>query len=312
LIGSLGLFLALVVQTANGQEAPCEGRFAAEEWHEAMDAVERAISSDNIGLAEKILDQIYDALRCSVFLVEPRDLGRFSRQMSLSAFYQQERDDSMRWASLDEAIDDTPWPDALPRPEAYVEMVTSMKASKVGGPEGRGLRVPKRGAVLIDGRLATRAEALTSSPHLVQVADGSGQPVRALWMDGAAFPEDLLGEPSVASRPGWYVDPDLRSRDREPPSVVGVAPTPVALSDETPSCPWKDIKKVSVGTSTVTINKTVYVVRTESAQAGFLDILYACKEYEAAGRFQKWRAARAINPFDGSMDRNAMLKALSD
>ena len=297
---------------AFGQEPVCEGRFALEEWREAMDAVDRAVAAGKGSLAKKILDQIHEALRCSEVLVDPRDLGRFARQMSVTAFSRQDDDEAVRWASLAaEAVPDVPWSDELPRTEAYVDWLDALKVEpQVAGPEGRGLVVPKRGGVLIDGRLATRAEASTSVPHLVQVADRSGQPVRAMWMDGAAFPEDLLGESVVVSRPDWYEDPDRRHREAAAAPEVGVAPMPISDDDEPPECPWKAIKKVEVASTTVTINKTIYRVRTEMAQAGFLDILYACQEFEAAGRFQKWRAARAINPFDGSMDRDAMVRAL--
>jgi hypothetical protein len=299
--------------TAQAQESPCDGKFALEEWREAMDAVDRAVSVGNVDLSKKILDQIQDALTCSEALVRPPDLGRFARQMSVTAFYRQEDDDATQWAQLSlEADPNAAWPDTLPQPDAYDELLASISGSQRVGPSDQGLAVPKRGGVIIDGRLALRPEVSPAIPHLVQVADSKGQPLGARWMDGAAFPADLLGQPVEVSIPKWYVDPDARETAGEPAPVVGVAPLPVLDTDAQAQCPWKAIKQATVDASTVTINKTVYPVRSPHAQAGFLDILYVCEEFEAAGRFQKWRAARAINPFEGSMDRDAMMRALND
>lgn len=314
MIASLALAsLGVSLGTTQAQAQPCEGKFAVEEWHEAMDAVDRAVSIGNIDLSKKILDQIQEALTCSESLVRPSDLGRFAQQMSVTAFYGQEDDDATQWALLSmEVVPDAPWPDTLPQPSSYDDLLVSLSPPERVRRDGEGWVVPKRGGVIIDGRLAMRPEVTTSIPHLVQVADHKGQLLSARWIDGAALPADLLGEPVEISIPKWYVDPDARARSEQPPPVLGSAPLPASDLDEKPECPWKTIKQASVAASTVTINKTPYPVRTEIAQAGFLDLLYACEEFEAAGRFQKWRAARAINPFDGSMDRDAMMRALSD
>ncbi len=308
-IAGLALLSASAVYA---QDEACTGTFAVSEWREAMDAVDRAVSVGKGGLAQNILDQIFDALRCSGTLADPVDLGRFARQMSVTAFSRQEFDEATRWAQLArEALgDDASWSDTLVRTDAYTRLEEELENPQVSGPDARGLLAPKKGGILIDGRLATRPEASVSVPHLVQVADKSGLPLEGRWMDGAAFPDDLLGEDVVAVRPKWYVDPDIRARVAEPSPVVAIAPTPIADSDNPPECPWRVIKKASVEGSAVSINKTVYDVRSDIAEMGFLDILYSCDEFEAAGRFQKWRTARAVNPFEGSMDRDAMIRAL--
>ena len=310
MISSLALAYALSTPAQAQQEA-CQGTFLVEEWREGMDAVDRALSDGKGGLAQKILDQIYEALRCAAERVDPDDVGRFAQQMSVSAFSAQDFDDATRWAQLANAtLGADSWPAELPRTDAYRQMQVGLAEPQVSGPEGRGLAVPNKGAFLIDGRLALRAEAAVSVPHFIQSADKSGQVLWARWIDGAAFPDELLGDSGVAAVPNWYVDPDAEERVKQPVGIIETAPTPASDSDEAPQCPWRAVKNASVEASAVTINKTVYNVRSDVAQMGFLDILYSCEEFEAAGRFQKWRAARAINPFEGSMDRDAMIKAL--
>jgi len=198
----------LLVSQAQGQEEVCGGTFAVGEFQEAIDAVDDAIADGNGTLAVRILDDVYDAMRCVGGLVHPDDLGRMARQTSFVAFYAQDFEEAEAWAILArDTLGGEPWPEDYPITDPYLDMLDALPDIRIGGPENAGFEIPKKGAALLDGRFAPAPEAAVGVPHLLQIADKSATPVWTGWVDGMAFPEEQLGYPNTASPPKWYVEP---------------------------------------------------------------------------------------------------------
>ena len=222
--------LFIWMSTAQAQTEVCAGPLRVEYWREAMDDVDTAIGEFNGGRATEILDATVYELRCLERPADPRDLGRLARQRSLMAFYQQDIAETEAWAILAaETIGGAPWPPGVPVPEPYHAFVAAMDPIETTEVDGKGLLVPKKGAVLLDGRVLTAPQASLGTTHLVQVADKKGRVLSTRWQHGAAFPDELLGAPIEVKQPKWYDAPPAPTPMPEPPTedaIVDADPVP--------------------------------------------------------------------------------------
>ncbi len=239
------------MSTAIAQEEVCGGTFAVAEFSEAIEAVDEAITEANGALARRILDDVYDAMRCVGGLIEPEDLGHYARQTSFVAFYAQDFEEASAWAQLaDETLGGDPWPDELPITAPFQDLLDELPEARLGGPENAGFLVPKKGAALVDGRFAESPEASVGVPHLLQIADKSATPVHTSWVDGMAFPESQLGNPTTVTPPKWYEEPPLPAPqpmpDAEPdppeePAIADADPDPTEAAPPTEEPPTEEL-----------------------------------------------------------------------
>lgn len=212
------MVIGWIAAMALGQEEVCAGGLRPEHLREAMDAIDAAIAEFHGQLAADLVDGVVHELRCLEVPIDPADLGRLARQRSLLAYYQQDPLEATAWAVLArDTVGGAPWPAQVPVPDSFHDFLAELPPPTVAGPEGRGLAPPKRGAVLIDGRVALEPRVVLDTTHFVQVADKRGLVVASVWQHGAAFGEELLGEPGPLELPRWYHEP--------------VAPPPIATPD---------------------------------------------------------------------------------
>lgn len=322
----------LTAAAALAYEEPCMGVFVRSELVEALDAVEAAVADGNGALAQRILDDVTEAMRCADFLVAPADLGRLARDVSVVAFYAQDYEEMIRWAHLGDAtLGGAPWPERLVVPERYDVLLADLEAPELVRAEPGGVLPPKGGGVFLDGRWIDTAEAAVGSQHLVQVVDKKGVVQRTQWQDGPAFPDALVRIPTSLEPPDWYVEPPA-----PPPLEIAVepevaAPEPVVAAPEVApvaaiepeldfreeraqqDCPWKGVPRNAWATSRrVGVNRQTFSVRTAAEQEVFREVLRACSEFRAARRFTRWRAARRKLSLDASRYRRGMVRALEE
>ena len=226
---------------AHAQEEVCSAQFTRAEFIEAVDAVDAAIADANGLLAQRILDDVYDAMRCLGVRVDPSLLGHYARQNSVVAFYAQDIEEATAWAQLGrEALGETPWPEDYPITDGYRQLLEDLPEMTLSGPDNAGFLRPKGGAVFVDGRFAEIPEAAVGVPHLLQILDKRQRTVHTSWVDGMAFPEEHLGNPSTVNRPRWAEDPPpppgadaaLDPQEPEPSEPETVEPEPETVEPE--------------------------------------------------------------------------------
>lgn len=300
----------------------CPGALLPDEWSEAMDAVDEALAAFDGALASRILEDLVTELPCLETPADPALLGRLARQIALVAFYAQDTEEIAVWANLArETIGDAPWPEDLELPERFLMLVRGAEPARLVTADGA-LKIPKGGAILLDGRLLREPAATDPVQHLLQVADKRGVVVWTDWQNGADFPEQWLAETAEPIEvPAWYVAPgDPVRRDPEPvaPEPVAaepVAPQPVMRFGGATRCPWKAEPNIVVASRReVRVNRHTYPLRSEEDEDAFLEVLRACGELRAMRRFARWRSA-SEKLFGGAFAgapryRDAMVTAL--
>lgn len=307
--------LLALASAAHAQVEVCAAPLSLTEWREQMDAVDGALRELDGARADVVLDDLVYELRCLSEPATPDAVGRLARQVALVAFFAQDLDELSYWGLLArEAAGGMPWPEGVPVPVRFEELVGALPEAEVDRVEGQGLLVPKGGGALLDGRLLGEPAATRGAQHLLQVADKKGAVVWTRWQTGAGFPEDVLAPgPTDPGVPRWYVAPP----DPVPvhvPEPVAVAPVPeqtVTFGDPRWVCPWEGIPAdVEAHGASVTVAGAVYRVKTDEEVVAFRKTLRGCGEFRAARRFLKWQAARG-KPFAGARGhRDAMVEAL--
>jgi hypothetical protein len=178
------------------------------------DTVDQLYVENQVGAARRALSFAEKKLPCMLDVVKKEDVARFAIRYAYSLEGDPEAE---RWVALSRALDPTlPWP-------AYVPAGHQIRELALGDPpsfvtlEGKGLRVDAGGGVFLDGRFLDVPKAEPGVPHLLQVGDALGN-VESSWIDGTAFPEDLLGEPLDAALlpPPWYSPDGTKVKVKKP------------------------------------------------------------------------------------------------
>jgi len=332
-----------------GQEEVCTWPVPQEALRQRLTEIESALVDLNGARATAMLDDLTYQTRCLDHAVDPADLGRVARQVSLLAFYEQDHDELAYWARLaDGTVGDAPWSTELPIPGRLIEVLDELEPATTSRVEGRYFAPPKRGIILVDGRFAAVPEATIETQHLFQVLDKKQRVIHTSWMDGTLFPDAwLTDEATELEPPSWYVEPappHTAAEDIEPvpvPVPLPVAepvPTietppdplaepelaPIAAADEVEDepqlsfdeeavvadCPWKQVRRASATGREVSVNKLAFDVGSASDQDAFRKVLRTCGEYRAARRFSRWRDAKKKLQFDARTHRDRMVRAL--
>ena len=179
----------LWLSLALAQEEPCGGVLPVDELHVALDATERALAELQVDRADRILDDVIDVLRCIGTPLEPSDLGRLARHVSLVAFYDADQAELRSWTWLERDTVGGRWPsDVLPVPETFHTLRAELGEPPMVTADG-GWLPPKKGAVWLDGRPSEGPTARSEVPHLLQMLDKKGQVAWSGWMVGSDAPD---------------------------------------------------------------------------------------------------------------------------
>lgn len=231
----LALAAVCAPSTAHAQQQVCSEPLTHERWRERMDEIDAAFSAFQPDQARQLLAGLREDVLCLDSIARPSHLGRFARQMALAAFFQQDEVNALRWGLLQRyAAPTLPWPADIGEGHPLRSMLTDADEPVLAGPDDAGVAHPKKGAVFMNGRVLEAPRARAEVPNLVQVADKKGVVLLTMWQDGAAFSEDVLGEPgTVAVTPRWFVPEDegavagAASSLFEPGDAVADGPAPV-------------------------------------------------------------------------------------
>lgn len=178
------------------------------------DSVDQMYVENQVASARRALAFAERKLPCMLDVVKKEDVARFAIRYAYSLEGDPEAE---RWVALARALDpELPWPAYVPSGHS-IRAVGSEAPPSLSALEGKGFQVPTGGGVFLDGRFLDAPKAEPGVPHLLQVGDGGGN-VESSWMDGTAFPEDLLGPPLDAplSPPAWYAADGSRVKVRKP------------------------------------------------------------------------------------------------
>jgi hypothetical protein len=209
-IRTITTLLFLFPGAAQAQEEVCSGDFTHANWAGAMDQADEVLASFKIDAVKALLKETQKKVPCLDAIAKPSHLGRFARQHALVAFYEQDEITATRWGMLQRyAAPDMPWPEDIGEDHPLREILDFADEPTLAGPSDKGLVFPKKGAVFMNGRLLTEPKARAEIPNLIQVAEKSGDITTQYWQDGAAFKDDLLGEPgAVPEMPKWFIPED--------------------------------------------------------------------------------------------------------
>ena len=321
------------------QEEPCGGVLPVEELHVALDATEEALAELQVDRDDRILDDVIDVLRCIGTPLEPSDLGRLARHVSLVAFYDADQAELRSWTWLERDTVGGSWPsDVLPVPDTFHALRAELSEPPMVTAEG-GWLAPKKGAVWLDGRPSEGPTARSEVPHLLQMLDKKGRVTWSGWMVGSDAPEqwfDPQGGPVEVPRWASAPPPPAPWDDAvvvvdEPVEVPDVDEPAEPVDDDTvegrkkrprrttefmeifPDCPWRrGPGKVSVEGSKVQINRFEYSVRSADDLAEAQAVFRRCGEFRAARRLARYAEARKklFAAADAREQRDALVRVL--
>jgi len=335
---------------AHAQVEVCTAQLRVDTWVEALDMVDHQLANKNVDLADRILDDVIDQLRCLESPAPPEALGRLARQVSVVAFYQVDHEEMASWTWLArDTVGAAPWPETLPVPERYHELAAQLVEPPMDTADGRRLQPPKRGGFVLDGRAIAEPQARSGVQHLLQVVDKKGRILEGHVQLGAAFPErwteagdgaiQVAGHlPQPATPTPWTDDAVAAAPEPQPepapqpePDPAPVDPTePVEpappntlskghsisredrpFSEVFPDCPWKaEPAKARVEGREVVVNRRRLPVGSRADVVATQKVFRTCGEFRAARRLGRWSDERRKLFASGTKYREAMLRVL--
>jgi hypothetical protein len=170
-------------------------------------AVDEEYTNLEFRRAQMLLDAAGPRVPCVVQIVPTDDLAEFALRRAYAFALDLDENEAQRWAqlafSLKPGLD---WPVYVPPDHAARSLLEGMEALAPLTIEGAGLVVPQAGGAFVDGRFVEVPKAEPGVPHLLQVGDGAGTLVFSDWIDGATFPDELLGPvpETPLTLPRWY------------------------------------------------------------------------------------------------------------
>ncbi|MEZ4321582.1 MAG: hypothetical protein R3F61_29180 [Myxococcota bacterium] len=224
------MIVLLSMFSASAQEAGCSTIYSAAELDTVLEEADRLIQNADVDRALTVLRKTQDLMPCLDTLADRRQLAVYGRSMAIASFYQQDEVAATRWGRMaEQTAPDLGWGE-LPETHPLLEMLAEAGEPPLGGPTDKGLVVPKKGAIFMNGSFVDTPEARAEVPYLVQIFNGNGYPIDGYWQDGSAFPEALLGEPTELKMPSWY-DPvsgkvDPRGKPPTPGKTKSDFPVP--------------------------------------------------------------------------------------
>lgn len=165
------------------------------------DNVDQLYVEQQVASARRTLLAAEKRLPCVLEVVKKDDVARFALRYAYALGGDPEAE---RWVALALALDPSlPWPAYIPNGHQVRDLVPDAPPAPVDLPE-KGFAVEAGGGVFLDGRFLPTPRAEPGVPHLLQVGDARGS-LESTWMDGTAFPEELLGPAGPPmSLPPWY------------------------------------------------------------------------------------------------------------
>lgn len=192
--------LIALIATALAQQEACTPQAPAT-FAQALDAVEPLLSED-LSTASTTLDAAAEVARCLSEPVEPSVLARFAWYRAEVASLNQEEVATWAWATAaGDAGSDAPAERVPPFHPLRTLLEEAPEDPPMGGPEGVGLAVPKKGTLYADGKPLSTPRVRMETPHLVQVFDRDGELFLSMWQNGAAFSPTLLSAGEERARP---------------------------------------------------------------------------------------------------------------
>ena len=175
------------------------------DWKGVMDAVDKSLEALDIARADALLMDVYKRIPCLTEVARPGWLGRYARQQSIVAFFNQDEITSTRWGLLARVVADVPWPPDMTEGHPYRDLIEETELPTLAGPKGKVVLPPKKGGVFLNGVLILKPTAYPEMPGLLQIGDKTGTIIKAYWQDGAAFRPSLLTDgPKLAKAPKWW------------------------------------------------------------------------------------------------------------
>ena len=201
-----GTLLGVGVLTEHAQaQAPACQPMGIADMRAGLDQIEAAMRRTAQEKAMGAIILMFERMACLTERATPNDLARYGRLRCEIAFWDQDEDLAIQWCSFAQNIENQPWPSRIGETHPIRQLMADIEKPEALGPSNKDLASPKGGVALLDGRPSNRAVALVEVPHFVQLIDKKQIVVTSRWIDGAAFPEELLiaASGSPPSPPKW-------------------------------------------------------------------------------------------------------------
>ncbi|MCB9684893.1 MAG: hypothetical protein H6738_15755 [Alphaproteobacteria bacterium] len=209
----------LLLGAAWARDPSCPDLYAAN-FSALIDDVDMAFANMEVERGIGMVISAEPRIPCLIDVPQQQDVARYALRRAWAAALQMNQGDVDRWLGLAKALDPSlPWPSYVPNGHPIRDQADERPTPVVQALDGEGLVVPDGGGVFLDGRFLTKPQGEPGVPHLLQVGDSSGYMAIAMWQDGLAFPDDLLGPPLDTDPvlPEWYGKPLTPGKSPKPP-----------------------------------------------------------------------------------------------
>jgi hypothetical protein len=200
------LILALS-SPALGQDPSCP-ELLNSQFESALDLAEKALTDADFGTARQVLAGSEERIPCIVEVVPTELLLRFATMRAYQQALDLDQSEATRWAKLAVILSegDFDWPVWVPPDHEVRNLLDDIEIPERTSLRTRGLVVPEAGGAFLDGQLLARPEAEPGVPHLLQIGDAWGDLTVSRWIDGVAFPDEVLGPAGTGPTviPAWY------------------------------------------------------------------------------------------------------------
>ncbi|TVQ90608.1 MAG: hypothetical protein EA397_12315 [Deltaproteobacteria bacterium] len=166
--------------------------YSIEEFRDQMAAIEKAFDDFDMNEARYQAETAEKQARCITSPVTPQELARFATLRAQMYFFDQKMDNAAEWMLVALSVNGNSFPEDIGPTHPLRLVVRDIDTLDIPPVTFDGHAVPpKRGVVLMNGRLIQKPTSYENVRSLVQVFDRNGEWVEGFWLNGVEFNDSV-------------------------------------------------------------------------------------------------------------------------
>jgi len=200
--------------------------YSLQDFRDQMAKMEKAFEDFDLNEARYQAETAEKKARCINEPVTPQDVARFARDRAQMYFFDSKTELAAEWMLVALAADGSDLPEEIGEEHPLRLVLREVMLEERGPVAYDGHAVPpKKGGVLMNGRLVQEPTGYEGVKGLVQVFDKKGEYVEGFWLTGANWSGDVESQ-FVSADEGPYKEPkwfDGPTHDQAPDLMVAYA-----------------------------------------------------------------------------------------